>query len=93
MRRVEKKAWPEWFERVISGIKTYEYRLADFEIEPDDILVMREWDPQSKEYTGRVAEAKIGHIGTVMSRRWDKPEDEQLYPHYILSLLELTIGR
>jgi hypothetical protein len=89
MHRIEKKAWPEWFEEVITGNKTYEYRLADFDVAPGDILVMREWDPKTGEYTGRVAEAKIGHIGKVSARRWDKPEDERLYPHYILSLLEL----
>jgi hypothetical protein len=48
-RRIEKKAWPEWFQLVWDGEKTYEYRLADFEIEPGDVLVMKEWDPKTRE--------------------------------------------
>lgn len=86
---IEKKAWPQWFELVWQGEKTYEYRLADFEIKPGYTFVMREWDPESQTYTGRELEAVVGHIGQVEARRWDKPEDQRMYPHYILSLKNL----
>ena len=86
---VEKKAWPEWFELVWQGEKTYEYRLADFEIKPGDTFVMREWTPQTEAYTGRELVAEVGHIGQVEAWRWDKPEDHRIYSHYILSLKNL----
>lgn len=50
---VEKKTWPELFNKVVSGEKTFDFRLADFDIEPGDTLVLKEWDPDAKAYTGR----------------------------------------
>jgi len=58
-RRVEKKTWPEFFEKVLSGEKNCELRLADFDIEKGDTLVLREWDPKTKDYTGRSVEKKV----------------------------------
>lgn len=89
MQRVEKKAWPEWFQEVWDGEKTFEYRLADFDIEPGDVFVMKEWSPQTEEYSGRALEAEVGFIGKVQSRRWDKPNDPAIHDHYILSLKNL----
>ena len=50
---VEKKIWPEFFDQVASGEKTFEVRLADFDIELGDTLVLKEWDPSTRKYTGR----------------------------------------
>ena len=52
-KTVEKKIWPEYFDKVASGEKTLEFRLADFNIEKGDTLILKEWDPATKEYTGR----------------------------------------
>lgn len=57
--RIEKKIWPEFFEKVVSGEKTFEVRLNDFECKPGDVLVLREWDPTTKEYTGRGIEKRV----------------------------------
>ncbi|MDP2666467.1 MAG: DUF3850 domain-containing protein [Candidatus Diapherotrites archaeon] len=61
--RFEKKVWPEFFQSVLDGMKTYDLRLADFTISPGDILVLREWDPISKAYTGRKIEKNVTYIG------------------------------
>lgn len=53
MARIEKKLWSEYYDRVASGKKKYELRLNDFEIAEGDTLVLREWDKEKKEYTGR----------------------------------------
>jgi hypothetical protein len=75
MRRIEKKTWPEYYERILSGDKTYDVRLADFECEEGDILVLREWDPKSKEYTGREMEKKITYVfNTKDIEFWSKEE-------------------
>ena len=60
--RIEKKAWPELFEKVLSGEKTFDLRLADSEYKQGDILVLKEWDPEKKEYTGRVLEKEISFV-------------------------------
>lgn len=62
MRKIEKKAWPELFEKVKNGDKTFDLRLDDFRCKIGDILVLREWDPKRKEYTGRVLEKKVTFV-------------------------------
>ena len=42
MAIVYKKVWPEFFEKIISGKKKFELRLADFEINEGDTLVLDE---------------------------------------------------
>lgn len=73
---VEKKAWPELFEAVSSGNKTFDLRLADFEIAPGDTLKLREWDPHTKEYTGREFSKTVGYVGKVsdLTRMYDQTE-------------------
>ena len=62
MAVIKKKIWPEFFELVESGKKKFELRLNDFDIEEGDVLVLEEWDPKTKEYTGRKIEKKAGFI-------------------------------
>jgi len=62
MRTVKKKIWPEYFELVRSGKKRFEARLADFDFEEGDILVLQEWDPNTKQYTGRELEVKANYV-------------------------------
>jgi len=62
MKTIKKKIWPEYFELVKSGKKRFELRLADFDIEEGDILVLEEWNPKTKEYTGRKIEVKPNYI-------------------------------
>ena len=59
---IEKKVWPEYFEKILSGNKKYELRLADFECNPGDVLVLKEWSPKTKQYTGRVIEKKVTYV-------------------------------
>ena len=56
MATIHKKVWREYFEEIISGKKKLELRLADFEINEGDTLVLEEWDKDKKEYTGRKVE-------------------------------------
>lgn len=60
---IKKKIWPEWFDAVASGKKKFELRLNDFDIHEGDTLVLEEWDPKTKEYTGRSIEKKVTYVG------------------------------
>ena len=60
---IHKKIWPEYFEAVLSGKKKYELRLDDFEIKEGDTLVLEEWEPNSKSYTGRKIDKKVTYVG------------------------------
>ena len=59
---MKKKIWPETFELVASGKKKFELRLADFEISEGDTLVLEEWNPETKRYTGRAIEKKVEFV-------------------------------
>jgi ketosteroid isomerase-like protein len=62
MKRVEKKIWPEFYDAVASGKQKHQCRLNDFDIDEGDTLVLREWDPEIKEYTGRELERRVTHV-------------------------------
>lgn len=62
MSTIKKKIWPENFELVKSGKKKFEIRLADFDIKEGDTLVLEEWNPETKEYTGRKIEKVVNYV-------------------------------
>lgn len=59
---IEKKIWSEYFEDVASGNKNFELRLADWEINIGDTLVLKEWDHNKKEYTGREIRRAVTYV-------------------------------
>jgi hypothetical protein len=59
---IEKKIWPEFFNDIKSGAKTFEVRLADFDCGPGDTLHLREWDPVKKAYTGRGVKKTVTYV-------------------------------
>jgi len=62
MAIIKKKIWPEYFKLVKSGKKKFELRLDDFDIKEGDTLILEEWNPKTKEYTGRKIEKKVDYI-------------------------------
>ena len=55
------KIAPEWFESVISGLKTFEVRKEDDKVfHPNDILQLREFD--GNKYTGRQCIADVRFV-------------------------------
>lgn len=62
MAIIKKKLWKEYFDQVASGKKKYELRLNDFNIAEGDILLLREWDREKGEYTGREIEKKVTRV-------------------------------
>ncbi len=59
----ELKTWPGPFGAVWDGRKTFEVRVNDRDFKRGDHLDLREWDPTTKEYSGRRIEAQITYIG------------------------------
>ena len=76
--RIEKKVWPEYYERILSGEKTFEIRLNDFDCESGDILVLREWDPTDETYTGRSLEKEVTYVSSTKNLTfWSEEEIEK----------------
>jgi len=72
---IKKKCWSEMFEVVLSGKKKFDLRLADFDCKEGDILVLEEWNPETKQYTGRKTEKKIGYVFKTKDLKFWSKED------------------
>jgi ribosomal protein S17 len=83
--RIEKKIWPEYFEKILTGEKNFEVRLADWECKKGDILVLREWDPGKKDYTGRVLEKEAAYVLKTKDVKFFTPEEVGEYGWQIIS--------
>ena len=53
------KCWPPYFEAVRSGEKPFEVRKADRDYRVGDVLLLREWRPDWKDYTGRLCRRRV----------------------------------
>lgn len=99
MREIHKKISPEYFEQILTGEKTFEYRVNDFECEPGDILVLEEWEytqgqgtTDGRHPTGRTLRKKVGYVGRTKDFGWlERPDvraDLEKYGAQIISLLD-----
>jgi len=83
--KIEKKTWPKYFQKILDGEKTFELRVADFECNLGDILVLREWDPETKEYTGKVIEKEITSVFKTKDQTFFPKEEVEKYGFNIIS--------
>ena len=81
----EKKTWPDYFQKILEGKKTYEFRLADWKCKEDDILVLKEWDPKTKKFTGREIEKKITFVARTKDMKFFSKKDIEKYGYQIIS--------
>jgi hypothetical protein len=63
----ELKTWPEYFEEVKNGNKTFEFRDNDRDFEVNDLIILKEWKPNEHMphvgyYTGREITVKITYV-------------------------------
>ena len=99
MREIHKKISKEYFELIISGQKTFEYQVADFDCEPGDILVLEEYeyvnddsDKENRRPTGRVLRKKVSYVARTKDFEWTNRPDVKValkkYGAQIISLLD-----
>jgi len=83
MRRIEKKIWPDMFEN--DQQLPVDFRLADFELEAGDEIVFREWDPETKKYTGKQYVKKVGRVTKHESpTRYWTPDQMEKHGMYLI---------
>jgi ASC-1-like (ASCH) protein len=58
----ELKLETTYFGSVLAGLKTFEIRFNDRDYKVGDILVLKEFNPFTKEFTGRVLEMKVTYL-------------------------------
>lgn len=56
------KTWPATFGALLSGHKTFEFRVDDRGFAVGDTVVLEEWDPTVGAYTGRHTTRKITYV-------------------------------
>ncbi len=79
MKTITKKIDTEWFDGILTGVKDYELRLTDFDIQEGDILRLEEWiGTGERKPTGRVLEKTVTHIRKVELDKWVEQQPELL---------------
>ena len=58
----ELKSWPDIFSAIINGSKCHELRMNDRHFAVGDTVLLREYDPTTKQYTGRTATVLITYM-------------------------------
>lgn len=58
----ELKVWPDCFTAVHEGRKPFDVRLNDRNFQVGDALLLREFEPESEQYTGRTIERWISYL-------------------------------
>jgi hypothetical protein len=71
----ELKCWPEYFQPLFDGTKNFEMRKNDRNFKVGDDVLLREWSPIRKEYTGRSVERNITYIFIDVQRMVGLPLD------------------
>lgn len=62
IKKHELKIWPEYFKQSQLGHKNFELRLNDRDFKVGDLLLLKEWDPEKKEYTNEYLIREIMYI-------------------------------
>jgi hypothetical protein len=83
--KIEKKSWPQEFGKMLNGEKTFDLRLADFECRPGDAILFREWDPKTRQYTGRSMEKTVSFVFRTKDQKFWKKEDVEKYGFQVIS--------
>ena len=58
----EKKIYPQYFDEIRAGLKNFELRKEDELFLVGDEIILKEWDPETKEYTGRQTKRIITYV-------------------------------
>lgn len=56
------KIHPQFFKDVALNLKKFEIRFNDRNYKEGDILILKEWNPETEKYTGNTCVRKINYI-------------------------------
>lgn len=78
----ELKTWPEYYEPVAAGLKTWEYRKDDRPYAAGDVLHLREWCPMAYEDAWQAEQRTL--VGDPISRPdvWEAAADRAIEAAY-----------
>ena len=56
------KSWPQFFRPIANRVRTHELRRNDRDFRVGDVVLLREWDPETERYTGARCEVVVSSI-------------------------------
>jgi hypothetical protein len=56
------KTWPEYFQAIKAGKKKFELRKNDRNFQEGDMLVLKEYEPETNQYSGDALMLTAGYI-------------------------------
>ena len=86
-KKIVKKILPEYFDEVASGKKKFEFRVADFDVEEGDVLVLEEWDsldPKTRKPTGRTIEKRVTLVKKFDPNVFGQKEEIEKHGFYVI---------
>ncbi len=87
MKKIIKKVQPEYFEAIVDGRKKFEVRLADFDCEAGDVLVLQEQQAGAGDLTGRETECEVLYkLNTKALEDFYSKEDIEKYGLVVLAV-------
>jgi hypothetical protein len=87
MKVIKKKAYSTLFNKVVSGEKTFDLRLADWDCQPGDTLELVEVDEKTKKPTGRTLQRKVGYVLKTKDLSFWAKKDVDEHGYQIISLV------
>lgn len=87
-KEIHKKISRQYFQKILDGSKTFELRLADWECQEGDTLVLEKVDGPTKKPTGRTIRKKIGYVLMTKNLHLFTEDDVNRYGYQVISLLE-----
>ena len=62
MKTIKMPILSKYLDRITAGKKNIEFRLADFKIKKGDALILEEWNPKTRLYTGKKITKKVKNV-------------------------------
>ena len=87
-KEIHKKTLSYLFKEILSGNKNFDVRLADWQCETGDILILDEIDDETKVLTGRSIRKKVGYILSTKETNFYSKKEIEKYGLQVISLLE-----
>ena len=75
-----------FFEKILSGEKKFEVRLANFECKKGDTLILEEEDAKTGKLTGRILKKKITYVTKTKDLKYWPKEDVEKYWFQVMQL-------
>lgn len=88
MKEIRKKAYQPYFDEVLNGNKTFDVRVADFDCQPGDVLILEEINNETRIPTGREMRKRVGYVLRTKDVTFYNPTDIAKHGYQVISLLD-----